>query len=135
MLVNVGRYISVCFSVRQIVTMLQFQTTWLHLPVRSSPQQVSESQKPTLVFILLYLYQPNCQNMYNLLNPNSVPNYTPQRHQIPIMKYFHGALFSEEIFTIKKRPKTKEEGVPIKISSNHIFCLWQLINQNRKKAL
>lgn len=83
MLVNVGGYISVCFSVRQTGTMLQFLTTWLHLLVRNSPQQISESQKPTLVFILLYLYQPNCQNMYNLLNPNSVPNYTPQKTGTP----------------------------------------------------
>lgn len=60
-----------------------FLTTWLHLLVRSRPQQISDSGRPALVFILLYLCQPKCQNKYNLLKLDSVPNYTPQRIRTP----------------------------------------------------
>lgn len=68
-----------CSPARQIVIMLQFMPTWLHLLVRSTTQEIPDSQRPTSVFVLLYLYQPKCQNKYNLLEPDSVPNYTPQK--------------------------------------------------------
>lgn len=62
------------------------------------------------------------------------------------MKYFHLAFiawgnFYNQNITKKKNPKTKikgkkkKEGIHIKISSNQIFCLQQLVNQKRKKTL
>lgn len=62
------------------MTTLQFLTTGL---VRSRPQQVSDSERPPPVFIVLYLHHPKRQNKCNFLRPASVLNYTPQKAQTP----------------------------------------------------
>lgn len=70
------------------------------------------------MFILLYLYQPKCQNKYNLLKPDSVPNYTPQKTE---KTNAHNKILSRCFYSLRKFLQSKTNQKKKRCSHKNLF--------------